>query len=65
MKEYLKYSFSVVPDIYVELVNLIFYGGIVPDEWLLGNIIPIYKNKGDQLDPKNLDPSRSLVVLEN
>jgi hypothetical protein len=38
-------------DIYVKLFNVIFDVGIIPDHWLLGNIIPLYKNKGSKVDP--------------
>ena len=41
---------------YVKLFNVIFDTGIIPEQWLLGNMIPIYKNKGDKLDPKNFRP---------
>jgi hypothetical protein len=30
--------------------------GIVPESWLIRNIIPICKNKGDSNDPKNFLP---------
>jgi hypothetical protein len=43
-------------DIYEQLFNIIFETGIVPDNWLMGNIKPIYKNKGDKMDPKNYRP---------
>lgn len=35
------------------MFHCIFSSGIVPDNWLLGNIKPIYKNKGDPLNPTN------------
>ena len=33
--------------IYVKLFNLIYDTGLVPDSWTVGNIFPIYKNKGN------------------
>ena len=38
------------------MFNCKFSSGIVPDSWLIGNIKPIYKNKGDPLNPKNFRP---------
>jgi hypothetical protein len=43
-------------DIYVKLFNLIFDKGLIPEQWLYGDIIPIFKNKGDKSDPKNYRP---------
>jgi hypothetical protein len=40
-------------DIYVHIFNLIFDTGILPEAWLIGYMIPIFKNKGSKLDPKN------------
>jgi hypothetical protein len=34
------------------LFNIIFDNGCIPELWLTGNIIPLYKNKGDKLDPR-------------
>ena len=51
VNEYLKHSFNTMSDIYVKLFNVIFDVGIIPDQWLLGNIIPLYKNKGSKVDP--------------
>ena len=35
--------------------------GIIPEEWLSGNIIPVYKNKGNKADPKMFRP----IILAN
>ena len=35
----------------------------MPDIWLVGNIKPIYKNKGNLLDPKNFRPITILSCL--
>ena len=51
-------------DIYEQLFNIIFETGIVPDNWLMGNIKPIYKSKGDKMDPKNYRPITILSCLE-
>lgn len=42
--------------LYVKIFNHIFNTGKVPNTWLLGNIIPIFKNKGDMCDAKNYRP---------
>ena len=41
---------------YVKLFNLVFDKAIVPESWLLGDIIPIYKKKGDVQNPENYRP---------
>jgi len=45
VNEYLKHSFNTISDIYVKLFNAIFDSGIIPEQLLLGNIIPVYINK--------------------
>ena len=42
--------------LYVDLFNLIFNSGKIPNTWLAGNIVPFYKNKGAKTDPKNFRP---------
>jgi hypothetical protein len=41
-------------NIYEKLFNIIFDKGFVPHIWLIGIIKPIYKNKGDIYEPKNV-----------
>jgi hypothetical protein len=48
--EYLKHSFEIMSDIYVKLFNLIFDKGLIPEQWLYDDIIPIFKNKGDKIN---------------
>ena len=51
--EYLKNAPHSVIELAVKLFNLILKTGIVPLEWCLGLIIPIYKKKGSAGDPNN------------
>ena len=56
VNEYIKASADLLLPLYVKLFNLIFDTGIIPDAWLTGNIHPIYKGKGNNLDPNNFRP---------
>ena len=56
INEYIKATREQFSDIYEKLFNIIFDTGNVPEIWLIGNIIPVYKNKGDSNDPKNFRP---------
>ena len=40
-----------------------FKTGFIPDEWAIGKIRPIYKNKGDVTDPNNYRPITILSCL--
>ena len=42
--------------IYVKLVNAIFDNGIIPENWTIGQIKAIYKNKGNPTLPENYRP---------
>ena len=39
-----------------ELINLSLFTGIVPDDWKLARVTPIYKGEGDILDESNYRP---------
>ena len=53
LNEHIKASIHIMLPVYVKLFNIIFDTGLVPESWLLGNILPIYKNKGDIQNPGN------------
>ena len=48
--------------VYLKLFNLIFDTPIGPETWTLGQIKPIYKNKGD---PKQLENYRPITLLSS
>ena len=50
---------------YEKVFNTIFDSGVMPDVWPVGNIKPIYKNKVNPLDPKNLPRLLFLAALVN
>ena len=56
INEYIKTTSNQFIEIYEKLFNLIFDTGFIPESWVVGNIIPTYKNKGDSNDPKNFRP---------
>ena len=58
INEYIKSSAHLLIPIYVKLLNCIFDSGKVPGTWLSGNIIPIFKNKGQSDEPKIIDQFR-------
>ena len=51
--EFLKHSVGQLMPLYLKLFNRIMQEGSVPEEWLVGMILPLYKNKGDRADPNN------------
>ena len=52
--EFIKSTPDIFLALYVDLFNLIFNSGNIPNTWLAGNIVPFYKNKGAKTDPKKL-----------
>ena len=61
--QYIKSTKSIMVPIYTHLFNLIFESGHIPNAWLEGTIIPLYKNKGSSLDPGNYRPITILSCL--
>ena len=61
--EFIKHSSTVLSTLYVKLFNRILRSGIIPEVWLVGVIIPIYKNKGDSSQPENYRPITILSCL--
>ena len=63
--EFIKSTSDVFLSLSVDLFNLIFNSGIISDTCLTGNIVPFYKCKGIQTDPKNFRPITILSCLVN
>ena len=63
INEYIKCTCNILMPLYVKIFNIVFNSGNVPESWLVGNIIPFYKNKGDQKDPQNYRPITILSCM--
>ncbi|MCG8093283.1 MAG: reverse transcriptase family protein, partial [Candidatus Thiodiazotropha endolucinida] len=63
LNEHLKSTIDLFLPIYGHLFNLILDSGIVPESWALGDILPIYKNKGCMNLPENYRPITLLSCL--
>ena len=53
INEFLKYSPNNYKHLLLKLFNIILKTGIIPSEWCMSFISPIYKNKGKKDDPNN------------
>lgn len=53
LNEYIVSPIVIFLHLYVMLFNAIYDTGIVSDEWLIGIVKPVYKNKGDPTQPEN------------
>ncbi|KAK6196333.1 hypothetical protein SNE40_001576 [Patella caerulea] len=63
INEYISSTRDHMIEIYEYLFNLIFDTGMLPDVWLRGNIVPIFKNKGSKSDPENYRPITLLSTI--
>ena len=63
LNEYIISTKHIFVPIYRKLFNLILENGIVPSDWVKGNIIPIYKNKGNKNEPNNYRPITLLSCI--
>ena len=63
LNEHIKSSVSILLPLYEKLFNIVFDSGMVPEDWLLGVIKPIYKNKGDPTNPENYRPITLISCL--
>ena len=48
---------------YVILFNVVFETAILPEAWIVGNILPFYKNKSDDNLPENYRPITLLSCM--
>ena len=53
INEYMKNSLTEYIELYVKLVNLVLKSDIMPEDWCVGVIKPLYKGKSDEADPNN------------
>ena len=53
LNEYIKSTKDVFLPIYIKLFDYILQTGSIPETWLVGRILPIYRNKGDIHEPEN------------
>ena len=53
LNEYIYSTIDLFLPVYKKLFNYILHTGNVPQDWVIGNIVPIYKNKGDPTLPGN------------
>ncbi len=57
--EYISSTFHIFKEIYISLFNKILDEGFMPEEWLIGLIMPIPKSG----DPRNPDNTRGITLL--
>lgn len=63
INEHLIASLHLMLPTYLKLFNLVFDKAVIPESWLIGEILPIFKNKGDIKNPENYRPITLLSCL--
>ena len=63
LNEHIKSTVNLLLPIYTQLFNTILDTGIFPESWALGDILPIYQNKGNMKLPENYRPITLLSCL--
>lgn len=63
VNEYIISTKHIMMPIYIKLFIIIIENGAVPSDWVKGNIIPIYKNKGYKTEPMNYRPITLLSCI--
>ena len=53
LNEYICSTINILLPIFISLFNYILMSGNIPEKWVIGNIISVYKNKGDRSSPEN------------
>jgi hypothetical protein len=60
INEFIKHSNNAMIQLYTKLFNLILYKSYIPEDWSIGVIKPLYKNKGDI---NEVDSYRGIILL--
>ena len=60
LNEFIKHSLDLMLPLYLKLFNKILDTGEMPEDWVKGLIIPVYKNKGSK---SNADNYRGITLL--
>ena len=56
VNEEIKSTITYMMPIYIKLFNIVLDTGIIPENWSVGTIKPIFKNKADPKLPENYRP---------
>ncbi len=65
INEFLKCSKDSMCDLYVNFFNLVLKTCIIPKDWVIGLIKPLYKNKGSKSYVDNYRPITLLSLMAN
>ena len=63
INEYLKHSKNILLPLFTKHFNCVLDTGFIPEAWVKGVIIPVYKNKGDPAQTQNYRPITILSCL--